>query len=113
MRLTGRRILVTGGASGIGLETARLFIAEGARVALLDCDAPGLGAVQAELGAGAAAGLLADVTEEAAVRDAVARAAAALGGLDGLVNASSAGCCTRCATRCRAGAAWATRTAPA
>ncbi len=36
MRMRGRKVLITGGASGIGLATARRFIAEGARVALLD-----------------------------------------------------------------------------
>ena len=38
MRMRDRRVVITGGSSGIGLETARLFLAEGARVALLDLD---------------------------------------------------------------------------
>ena len=85
MRMRDRRVLVTGGASGIGLETARLLVAEGARVALLDQDAGGVEVAARELGAAA---VVADVTEEAAVRRAVAEAAAALGGLDGVVNSA-------------------------
>src|SRR5262245_8532406 len=42
MRLAGRVAVVTGGASGIGLAAARLFAAEGARVALVDRDADAL-----------------------------------------------------------------------
>ena len=85
MRMQGRRVLITGWASGIGLETARLFVAEGARVALLDRE--GAQAAAAALGSDAT-GVLADVTEEPAVRRAVAQAAEALGGLDGLVNSA-------------------------
>jgi 2-keto-3-deoxy-L-fuconate dehydrogenase len=72
------RVLVTGGASGIGEAAARLLAADGARVAVLDCAldgvAPGLIALRA------------DVTDDAAVRAAVGEAAQRLGGLDVLVN---------------------------
>lgn len=85
-RLAGRRVLITGGASGIGLATARRFVAEGARVALLDRDAEGLSAAVRELGEAHTA--CADVTDESQVRAAVQGAAAVLGGLDGLVNSA-------------------------
>ena len=85
-RLVDRRILITGGASGIGLATARRFVSEGARVALLDLNAAGLAAASQELGGAPA--VQADVTQEAQVRAAVPAAAEALGGLDGLVNAA-------------------------
>ena len=72
------RVLVTGGASGIGQAAARLLAAGGARVAVLDRELdgidPGLIALRA------------DVTDDAAVRAAVGEAAERLGGLDVLVN---------------------------
>jgi NAD(P)-dependent dehydrogenase (short-subunit alcohol dehydrogenase family) len=84
VRLAGRRVLVTGAASGIGLATARLFQREGARVAMLDRD----GAALTKAAGDGAAALVCDVAEEGQVRAAVAQAAAALGGLDGVVNSA-------------------------
>lgn len=49
-RLAGKTALITGGTSGIGLATARLFCAEGARVAVTGRDPARLAAAQAELG---------------------------------------------------------------
>ena len=84
----GRSALVTGGASGIGLATARLLADRGARVAVLDRDlldqegTAGLGLVS----------LIADVTDDNAVRNAVGEAVAALGDrLDILVNNAGIG----------------------
>ena len=87
MRMRNRKMLVTGGASGIGLASARRFVAEGAKVALLDCDTDQLGAAARELGGNVIA-VQADVTNEALVRTAVDEATRALQGLDGLVNAA-------------------------
>lgn len=84
-RFTGMRVLVTGGASGIGLTTARRLAAEGAAVAVLDL---------VPLAEGARAGLISvggDVTDDASVRAAVDDAAAELGGLDVLVNNAGIG----------------------
>jgi NAD(P)-dependent dehydrogenase (short-subunit alcohol dehydrogenase family) len=86
MRFNGRRILITGGASGIGLESARQLVADGARVALLDRDVAGLAQAAAVLGMSTA--IEADVTDAASVRGAVDQAAQALGGIDGLINAA-------------------------
>lgn len=84
-RLAGRRVLITGGASGIGAATARLFAAEGAKVAVLDRQQAAAQAVADEIGGLA---LAVDVTDWDDVQAAVAKAAAAFGGLDGLVNAA-------------------------
>ncbi|TDE43698.1 SDR family oxidoreductase [Nonomuraea mesophila] len=62
-RLTDRHAVVTGAASGIGWEIARLFHAEGAAVSLIDSDDEGVRARAAELGERAFAAS-ADVTEE-------------------------------------------------
>lgn len=87
MRLSGRKVLITGGASGIGLATARRFVAEGARVALLDRDEQGLQQATQALG-NAAVAVTADVTLEAQLTRAVEKASRALQGLDGLVNSA-------------------------
>ena len=49
-RLTGKRALITGGTTGIGLETARRFIAEGARVVITGTNPSTLEAARTELG---------------------------------------------------------------
>src|ERR1700739_1926096 len=50
MKLAGKKALITGGNSGIGLATARLFIAEGAEVAIIGRDQKTLDEAVAELG---------------------------------------------------------------
>ena len=80
-----RIALITGGARGIGLATARAFLAEGWRVALLDIDGPAQEAAAAELGPDAMA-LTADVAVEAEVAAAVVKARDQFGAIHALVN---------------------------
>ncbi len=80
--LSAARIVVTGGASGIGRASAELLIERGARVALWDLAADTL-AVAEQIGAH---GQVVDVTGDLAAP--VAEAAEALGGLTGLVHAA-------------------------
>lgn len=85
--LTGRRVLVTGAAGGLGAAVAEHLVVQGAAVALSDIPSPRLEALSEELsGAVGLAVLPGDLDTDAA--DLPARAAAALGGLDGLVNAA-------------------------
>ncbi len=84
-KLSGRRILVTGAASGMGREIAKLFAQEGALLALFDRDEQGLGEVAASL---AMAAFACDVADRAQVNRTVAAAGEALGGLDGIVSAA-------------------------
>ncbi len=83
MTFSGIRAVVTGGASGIGAATAGRLRDEGAAVAVLDRDP--------SKGPGGDLALTCDVSDDAAVRDAVAAAADALGGIDVLVNCAGVG----------------------
>ena len=82
--LKDHRVLVTAGASGIGLATARAFVAEGARVLVCDVDKPALAALATSDAAIAA--VEADVADPAAVDRLFDEVDARLGGLDTLVN---------------------------
>lgn len=83
----GTTALVTGGASGIGRATARLFVERGARVGLLDRSSDAVAEAAGDLGAEAA--VVADVRSPAQIRDAVERVLDDLGGPPSvLVNAA-------------------------
>ena len=81
MRLANKTALITGGNSGIGLATAKLFVAEGAKVAITGRDQARLEAAAKELGPNALA-IVADATDVAATEKAVARAVEKFGKLD-------------------------------
>jgi 2-keto-3-deoxy-L-fuconate dehydrogenase len=78
LELAGLRAIVTGGGSGIGAATASLLRERGADVRVLDLNPP-------------ADGIRCDVGDDAQVRDAVAAAAASLGGIDIVVNNAGIG----------------------
>lgn len=80
----GRRAIVTGGASGIGLEVARRLVKADAQVVLLDVDKARLDKAAAELGNKVLA-IPVDVRAPSEVKTAVTRAIAHLGSLDTLV----------------------------
>lgn len=82
------RVLVTGGASGIGAATCRRFAADGAAVAVLDRRADAARAVADEVGGVA---VVADVADPTAVTAAIDEAVAAMGGLTVVVSNAGAG----------------------
>ena len=84
LNINGLRVLITAGASGIGLATARAFAAEGARVLICDIDESALAAVGRS--DPALQSTVCDVAEPAAVAKLFSAVAAQLGGLDALVN---------------------------
>jgi rhamnulose-1-phosphate aldolase/alcohol dehydrogenase len=93
--LAGRVALVTGGAGGIGGAVAHRLLDEGACVVLTDLDPRALDATVAGLravhGADRVRGVHGDVTREASVREAFARAVRAFGGIDVLVSHAGIG----------------------
>ena len=83
--LKGKRVLITGGASGIGAATAGRFLEEGAMVVVLDRDAKGRAQIQAQL-PGLAGTVDADVSNLKQVEAAFAEAVRLMGGVDVLIN---------------------------
>jgi NAD(P)-dependent dehydrogenase (short-subunit alcohol dehydrogenase family) len=81
MRLGNKTAFITGGNSGIGLATARLFVAEGARVAITGRNQKTLDAATQELGPNALV-IAADITDVAATEAAVEQAVQKFGKLD-------------------------------
>lgn len=80
--IAGKVALITGGAQGIGLGTARALRARGANVVVVDLDPDSTGAAAAQLGAGEALGIAADVTDRDAITGAVQQAVERFGGVD-------------------------------
>lgn len=84
MRLKDKRVIVTGGTTGIGAAVVRRFLDEGAKVATWGSNAGHVASIQSELPA-LSASIQADVAEPAAVDRAFAQSLEALGGLDVLI----------------------------
>jgi NAD(P)-dependent dehydrogenase (short-subunit alcohol dehydrogenase family) len=92
--LEGKRALVTGGTTGLGLAIARRFLREGAQVVITGRDSDLGGHAEQSLGAGARF-IAADAAEPDAVASSVSAAAGHLGGLDILVNNAGVGVTAR------------------
>jgi NAD(P)-dependent dehydrogenase (short-subunit alcohol dehydrogenase family) len=92
--VTGVRVLVSGGTSGLGLAMSAELVAGGARVVLTGRDATRTAAAAAQLataGPGRAIGVAMDVRDEQSVQDGATAALGALGGIDVLVNNAGIG----------------------
>jgi NAD(P)-dependent dehydrogenase (short-subunit alcohol dehydrogenase family) len=88
MQLKDISVLITGGGSGLGAATARAMAAKGAKVAVIDMNKDGADAVAKEINGLA---LVGDVSEEAPVKEAIAKAEAAHGPVRVLVNCAGIG----------------------
>lgn len=85
-RFLGRNAIITGGASGLGLEAAKRITAEGGKVCLWDLSAENLASAKKE--SGAVHGVALDVSDAKAVEAAVAETVKVLGKIDILVNSA-------------------------
>jgi meso-butanediol dehydrogenase/(S,S)-butanediol dehydrogenase/diacetyl reductase len=83
--LKDKRILITGGARGIGAATAARFLEEGAEVAVLDCDKAGCDRIRSEM-KGLKSTIVADVRDAQAVKQAFDALDELWNGLDVLIN---------------------------
>ena len=99
MSLSGKRVFITGGSRGIGLEIAKRIAKDGAMIAIAAKTAepnpklPGTiftAAAEIEAAGGTALPLLTDIRDESAIEASVAAAVAQFGGLDILINNASA-----------------------
>jgi len=92
--LANRNFLISGGASGLGLATAKELVAGGARVTLADINADAGAAAVAEIGP-AAVFVKTDVTDEVQVRHAIALGVETHGSIDGAVSCAGIGAAVR------------------
>lgn len=84
-KLKGQVVLITGGARGVGAETARRLVRKGARVVLVDLDTGPLRELEAELGADNATSIAGDVCSLEQMEAAVAHGVQRFGRLDVVV----------------------------
>ncbi len=90
MTIQNKTFLITGGASGLGLATAHMIVANGGNAVMLDINTSAGQEAEAALGANARF-VQTDVTSEASVQNAIAVAQATFGGLHGAINCAGIG----------------------
>lgn len=88
MKIQGKAVIVTGGGSGLGAETARELARQGAKVAVLDVNAEGAQGVAQEIGG---LGLRCDITDSASIEQAIAATREAFGPVRALMNVAGIG----------------------
>ena len=92
MRLASKKVIVTGGASGIGRSICNIFASEGASIVIADIDESGSHETSAQIEAagGKSLAVTTDVSSDESVSDMIKKASDFLGGIDILVNDAAA-----------------------